>query len=122
MANEITISLATQVVNGFFRDMFQPGTIQVDQAAIGKGGYVQTIGTTEEAVSFGDVTTNGYMILRNLDTDNYVTYGPESAGAMVVFGKLKAGEIAILRVAPTVVMRAKADTAPVQLDVRIFED
>lgn len=123
MANEIILTVAAQVVNGSFRDTFQPGQLQIDQAAIGRGGYTQLIGyAAEEVVDFGDVSTNGLLILRNLDDTNYVTYGPEDSGAMVVFGKLKPGEVAILRVAPTVVMRAQADTADVLLDVRLYED
>ena len=122
MANEIQITLGVQVRNGSFLDQFNPGLLQVDQAAIGRGGSVQSIGTSEEVVVFGDVATNGYMVLRNLDAAHYVLYGPEATGAMVTMGKLKPGEIAILRVAPTVVMRAKADTAAVLLDVRLYND
>ena len=122
MANEITLSIAMQVVNGNYRDLIQPGQLRIDQATIGRGGHVQTIGTSEEVIDLGDVVTNGYAALRNLDEDNYVTYGPENAGAMVIFGKLKAGEPAVLRIAPTVVIRAQANTAPVKLDVRVYED
>ena len=122
MANEIQINVAVQVRNGFLIDQFNPGMLQVDQAAVGRGGSVQIIGTSEEVVSFGDVATNGYCILRNLDETNYVTYGPEDTGAMVTLGKLNPGEFAILRIAPTVVMRALADTADVKLEVRLYED
>lgn len=122
MSQEIQMSVYLAVKNGAYQDQFSPGQLTIDQSGIGRGGYVQNIGTTEEVISFGDITTNGYLTLRNLDTENYVLYGPEYSGAMVVLGKLKPGEVAILRVAPTVVMRAKADTAPVLLDVRIYQD
>jgi len=123
MANEIVLQFGAQVVNGFFRHVFQPGQLQVDQAAIGRAGHAQEIGfAADEVIDFGDISTNGYLILRNLDEDNYVTWGPEDTGAMVTAGKLKPGEIAVLRVAPTVVMRAQADTAAVLLDVCLLED
>lgn len=122
MASEISISLVVQVTNAPFRETFSPGNLLVDQAAIGRGGYVQNVGTSEEVINFGDVAANGYCILQNLDAVNYVTYGPESGGAMVVLGKLKPGEVALLRIAPTVVMRAQADTAAVKLDVRLYEN
>ena len=124
MANEINIGLNMQVRNGFFSDTANPGTIQVDQAALGRGGYVQDIGfAAPEVVDFGDVTTNGYMYLRNLDETNYVTFGPQSDAATIeVFGKLKPGEVALLRVAPTIIMWAQADTAAVKLEVSLFED
>lgn len=122
MDNAIQIVLVVNVANGAFRDMFSPGQINVDQAAVGRGGYVQSIGTSEEIVQFGDVVTAGYLVLRNLDETNWVEYGPESGGAMVSFGKLKPGEVAVLRLKPGVVMRAKADSGAVKLDVRLYED
>lgn len=122
MANEIQFNFSVQVRNGFFTDQYNPGVIQITQSAVGCGGYVQAIGTSEEVVSFGDITTNGWCRIRNLDTTNYVVYGPEATGAMVTFGKLEPGELAWFRVAPTVVMRAQADTADVKLEVRIYED
>lgn len=122
MANEISLNVVMQIVNGSYRDMFSPGQISISQAAIGRGGYVQLIGTSETWVNFGDVVTNGYCILQNLDATHYVTYGPEIGSVMVTFGKLNPGEIAVLRIAPTVIMWAKADTAAVKLDVRLYED
>jgi hypothetical protein len=122
MANEIQLSITSRVTNGAFFDQFQFTGQGIDQAAIGRGGYVQTIGTSEEVIEVGDITTNGFMILKNLDEANYVTWGPESGGSMVVLGKIKFGEPAVLRVAPGVIIRAQADTADVQLDVRLYED
>jgi hypothetical protein len=123
VTKEIQITTSIRVGNGAFVDTPSPKQFTVDQAAIGRGGKTQTIGTAEEVVDFGDIATNGFMSLTNLDPTHYVLWGPESAGAMVVFGKLKPGEsCGPVRVAPTVVMRAKADTAPVKLDVTIYED
>jgi len=124
MANEIVLQFGAQVANGFFKHTFQPGSIQVDQAAIGRAGHAQLIGfAAAEIVDFGDISTNGYCILRNLDTTNYVTWGPDTgAAAIKVCGKLKPGEIAVFRVAPTIVMYAQADTAGVLLDVTLLED
>jgi hypothetical protein len=122
MAGIITPSFNVTVLNAPFRDSIVEAGAVVAQAEIGKGGGIQIIGTSEEVINFGDVVTEGYLYLKNLDDTNYVTYGPEDTGAMVVFGKLKPGEFAWLRVAPTVVMRAQADTADVKLDVRLYED
>lgn len=122
MAGTIAPTFSATTLNGTFRDSIIESGVSVVQTAIGRGGYVQTIGTTEEVVDFGDVTTEGYLYLKNVDPTNYVTYGPEDTGSMVVMGKLKPGEFAWFRVAPTVVMRAQADTADVQLDVRLYED
>jgi len=124
MANEIQITLNATVVNGFYRDTIQPGLLQVDQAAIGRGGHVQLIGfAAPEEVDLGDVSTNGILYLRNLDDTNYVLFGPQSDAATIeVFGKLKPGEYAIMRLAPTIVLWAQADTGDCLVDVKLFED
>ena len=131
MANEIVISLYVKVEKGFFSDQFSPGQILVNQAAVGKGGYAQLIGTVAEVVDFGDVVTEGYMILRNLDTYNYIQYGPSTggtSGSMIVFGVLRPGEVALMRVSAGMVMFAQAITgdttgaAASLLDVRVYSD
>jgi hypothetical protein len=130
MANEIVISLAVTVTNGYFKDQFAPGQVLVDQAAVGMGGSVQLIGTSEEVVDFGDVVTPGYMTLRNLDSYDYIEYGPSTggtSGTMVPFGVLRPGEVALIRLAADVVMMAQAitgDTTPATaalFDVRVSE-
>ena len=112
------------VVNGYFNDVVSPGTIQIDQAAIGRAGHAQSIGfAAPEVVDLGDVSTNGLLYLRNLDDTNYVTFGPQSDAATIeVCGKLEPGEIAFFRLAPTIVLWAQADTAACLLDVKLFED
>lgn len=122
MANEISLLISMTVVNGNFRSQFKPPVKKITQDAEGRGGYTQTIGTAEEVVDFGDITTEGYIFLQNNDDTNYVEYGPEDTGAMVVLARLEAGEPAAFRMSPGVVLRAKADTAPVALDVTLLED
>lgn len=122
MSDEISLLISATVVNGNFRAEFKPPNLKIDQAAGARGGYTQAIGTSEEVVVFGDVSTEGYIFLRNNDTVNFVEYGPEDTGAMVTVGKLKAGEIAAFRMSPSVVLRAQADTATVNLDVLLLED
>jgi hypothetical protein len=125
MANEITIALNVQVLNGYMRSTFQPGQIQAEQSAVGRAGHAQSIGTSAEVVDLGDISANGLLILRNLDTTNYITYGPQEAGSggdMVTFGKIKPGGVALTWLAPTVVLMAQADTAEALLDVYLYED
>lgn len=121
MSGEIKINLKVSLENGFIKDSFNPGQVSIDQATAGRGGYVQEIGTAEEVLNFGDVATEGLFILRNVDATNFIEYGPESAGSMVAMGKLLPGEWGLTRLKPGVIVRAKADTAPAKLDVRIYE-
>ena len=124
MADEIRISFSMQAVNGFMRESIQPGQLQIDQAAVGRGGHAQSIGfAAPEVVDLGDVSINGLLYLRNLDETNYVLFGPQSdASTIEVIGLLKPGEIAFFRLAPTIILWAQADTADCLMDVKLFED
>ena len=122
MANEITLKFSLQVENGFLKQSVNIGQLQVDQAAAGMAGGAQEIGTSEEVVDFGDVSTEGLLFLRNLDDTNYIEFGPEDTGAMVAVGKLEPGEFAFFRVKPSVVLRAQADAAACLLQVLLLED
>lgn len=51
---------------------------------------VVSIGTSEEDLSFGDISTVGLFWIMNLDETNYVEFGPKSGGSMVAIGKLPA--------------------------------
>lgn len=92
MASEITVQASIQVVNGSLRDSFTPGAQSIDQSALGgpTPGYV-TIGTTEEEVAFGELSSKGYVMMQNLDTTNYVQWGFSTG---VYGGRMKAGETA----------------------------
>lgn len=80
---------------------------------------VQNIGTSEEALALGGVTTPGWTIFQNLDDTNFVEIRAGSSEADVI--KLKAGEVALARLA-TATPYAIADTAAVDLEYIIFED
>lgn len=113
MANEITMQLRTTVVNGNLSASFSPGSLQFTQTSQGLYAPVVSVGTSEEDLDVGDLgaSTVGFLHLRNLDTTNYVQWGPKSGGAMVAVGRLKAGEVAVLRVEPSVTIRWVANTA-----------
>lgn len=84
-------------------------------------GPVVTVSTSEEDLSLGDIATNGYIYLKNLDSSNYVTYGPKSAGAMIPFGRLSAGKTTLLRLDAGVTLRWQANTAAVKVLVKAYE-
>jgi hypothetical protein len=117
MANEITITLQTLLRNGGLSDNHSSGSIAVDQASAKVLRNVQTIGTVQEALVLGDITTPGYCVFINLDITNFVEIGV--TGSM--FLKLKPGEQAICRLTTTAPF-AKADTASVELFYIMYED
>jgi hypothetical protein len=123
MANELQITMSANLANGTLKDSFQPGTVQVTQNAKGEFAITASVGTSEQDLTVpSDLVTLGYAFLRNLDAANFVEYGPKSAGVMVPFGKLKAGEVACVRLFPGITIRWKADTAPVQVQIKILND
>lgn len=90
MANEITVGAFIQVQNGSLRDQFAPGNKSINQTAVGgpTPGYV-TIGTTEEEVAFGELSSKGWVMMQNLDPTNYVQWGFSTG---VYGGRMRAGE------------------------------
>lgn len=122
MANEIRIATVFSCTNGSFKETFNTGTLQFDQAAIGLSGGVYSIGTSEEAISFTDISTEGYLWLRNMDATNYVDWGPEESSAMIEMGRLEPGEFAIMRMFPTAVLRLKANTSACKVLIKVLED
>jgi len=118
---DIQISATVTVNKGSFKDTYNPGLLSVTQASAGRGGGTQTIGTSESVISLANVSSLGYCIFQNLDATNYLDWGPESAGAMVVAGPLNPGEFCIVRLKPGTTYRAQANSASCRLDVRAYE-
>lgn len=110
MADEITLIVDLDLVNGVVEHDFSPNSISIDQASARFIDTVLDIGTSAETISFGDIATKGVVILQNLDSTNYVTYGPDSTG-QVTLGRLNAGEIAVFRIDDSATLKATADTA-----------
>ena len=78
---------------------------------------VQEVGISNELIVIGsDVTTWGYVYLKNLDSTNYVEVGLTGSYSI----KLKPEEVALFRAAP--VLYARANTAAVDLEIMVIED
>lgn len=121
MANEITLSLGLQLVNGNLRAQFPQVSSQYTQTTSGLSDQVLSIGTSEENVSFTDVTTPGLVVLHNLDSTNYVEYGMSDGGTMKTLGKLAAGDKHLIRLAASTTLRMKANTAACKVRVMCLE-
>lgn len=115
MAGEITINANLVVRNGSNVFTWTPGALVVDQTASGgpTPGFV-TVGTSEESVAFGELSTQGYLVIHNLDTTNYIRWGFSTG---VYGGRLKAGEYAILRLNPGSTLYLIANTAACKVHV-----
>ena len=120
MADEITITVRLGCING----SYNPGTISsagltFDQAASGASEGIQSIGTAEETLAVGDMTTYGWLYIRNLDATNYVQLGFSTG----VYGcRLEATEPALFRTEPGATIYLKANTAACKVQFRWLED
>lgn len=122
MANEIKHTTSITVIKGSFRDTFSPNLAQLDMAGSGGGNPgIVDIGTSEEDIAFGDVTP-ALCIIQNLDTANFVTYGPKSGASMVLFGKIKPGQHDVIHLGAAVTLRMVADTAACKVNIQAYPD
>ena len=122
MANELSLQVSLSLLNGNLK-LSENDSITIDQAsALGGNPGTVSVGTSEEVVALGDIVTLGYCFIKNLDATNYVTYGPEAAGAMAAMGRLKAGEFTILRLEPGITLRAQANTASCDVRFNVLSD
>jgi len=122
MANEVKVGVSlTYAKNGKSFSAGKQG-VQID---VSGDDYIadatQNIGTSEEAVSIGDITTEGILVIQNNDATNFVSlYG---ANGETAFAKIKPGDPPfIYRIHPDSTLYAKADTGACQISYTLIED
>ena len=127
MADELSINLKTTLSHSGLVETFNTiGTEKFTQAVIGSHAPTVIVGTGEEDYGTGDISTLGYLFMRNLEPTgtggNYVTYGPKNGGNMIAFGRIEGGESAMMRLEPGITMRWQANTASVKIKTLLLED
>ncbi len=122
MAGELSGTITTQFANGQLVDPNLVTRVQIDQATALFDVFVATVTTSEGDITFPSVATLGWIRIKNLNDTNFVKYGPKSAGVMVVFGKLKPGEEAWLRLMTGITLRMIADTGTCKVQIRAYND
>lgn len=120
MSNSITVSVTASVALAAGGSISGSGSISASQAGTNNIGNVQNIGTTTEQLTYGDVTTIGYLFLHNLDSTNYVEFDLNTPVAGTAFCKLLPGESAFIPTRQTTIY-AKANTAACDVHVVAFE-
>lgn len=112
MAQEITVQANLSCTNGSFAVATKESAIRPTQSTQGGGGPgVVSVTTSDAVVTLSNITTPGWIFVKNLDATNYFEIGPTSGGAIVKFIKLMPGEFAVFRLAASVTLRAQANTA-----------
>lgn len=127
MANEINYSLNVMVTNEDYQRMLTESAA-VDQAAIGGASPgLLDIGTTEENISFGDVTP-GLVFMKMIypdveETANVqITWGLNDASTMRTLGVMFPGDVAIFRLETGATIRCVASPVEAQLYVSGYEN
>jgi len=122
MANELRMNIGVTYANGAMADTAS-SSFGVNQNTLQFQGDVITVSSSAEAdLGTSNITTLGWLYLKNLDPTNFVKWGPKSGGVMVAMGRLKAGESVLLRLEPGITLRWIADTASVKVQTKIYAD
>ena len=120
MANEIQTRPYLKCTNGNASITIQTPQLSFDQTASGFYHQVASIGTSEESIgTFGDVATEGWIYMRNIDATNYVQWG---VATTVYAGRLEAGEVAMFRAEPGLTLFLKANTTACKVEILCLED
>ena len=111
MANEINWNCGLTVAkNGV--TLTQRASGRIDMTGNNMIGMTQDIGTSAEAIAFGDISgVPPQLYIENTDTTNFVLIGFTNPPTEI---KLKAGEALLMR-PTTATIYAKADTAAVRI-------
>lgn len=121
MANEISLTASLQLNKSGVSIGGTVSGLAITQAGTNNIGNVQAVGTSSEALSLVDVTTIGYLFLKNLSTTNFVSIGTiNPAVAATCQVTLLPGEATVI---PTrlAAWYGIADTASVDVLVVAFE-
>lgn len=120
MADEITINLNMRAANGLFKFQPAPVNVSVDQTTAGGGGPGQvTVGTSEETISFGD-TVPGLVMMQNLDTTNFVSYGTVTGNLDFTLSADNEPQLVRLKTTESLIMQA--DTASCKVMIQALDE
>lgn len=110
MANELTLKSYLKFTKNGATVTKALATLQRDVTGDNCLQHIQTIGTSEEAITLGDITVGGYVYLENLDSTNYIEIRQGTGASDLI--RLLAGDFAVFRISPDATAPyAIADTA-----------
>lgn len=122
MANELTVSGSIVHNNQTPTVTWSVTSLNVTMAGTVLIAGRRSIGTSEEALTLGEVATLGWAWFKNIDATNFVEIRSATGAANDII-KIKAGEFALFRFGSDVSAPfAIADTAACLLDYVIFQN
>ena len=117
--NEITVNLSVKLVKGVISQNQQSGDLAYDlrAASAAYNGSLVSVSNGLTAIPVGNVTSNGYLWFKNVDTNEWVTSGITNAGGKwvevcstngqggrVVMGKVFSKEVGCFPLHPDAVL------------------
>lgn len=123
MSREFTINLSVSYLNADMDDAVIEQIVDLiaDQTTKKETGGQVEVGTSEEAIPMGEVTSPGWFFARNLDDTNFIELRVATAGAK--FAKLGPGQACLLRLGSgATAPYAIADTAACMMRYRVWNN
>lgn len=100
--SDVTYSISARVDKGAFSQSFAAAGVTADIATAGMLSVTLNLGTSVTQISTATLGAVGLCVARSLatSTTHSVSFGRYSGGTLYETARLKAGEAAILRLAP----------------------
>lgn len=118
MSNEMTLTGILKFLKGDSNVLFNKSGVLLDVSGDDYVLLTQEIGTSEEALDLGDITTPGYGLFYNRDSTNFVKIRAGTGATDCV--KIPAGGIALFMFASAAPF-AIADTAACVIEYLLVE-
>jgi len=121
---DVTYNISGTVQKGALREQFNASAITADLATAGVLSVTLALGTATSQISTATIGTLGLAFVRNLatETTHTVSIGRLSGTNLFEAVRLKAGEAAILRLAPGDYAARAAVAGTTRAVITIYED
>ena len=120
MANEITLKASLKFEKDSTNETLDAGTVQITVSGSQMLKHRQSVGTSEEAITLGDISAGGYVMAINRDSTNFVKIRSGTGATDLI--RLKAGEVALFRLdTGATAPFAIADTAACEVEFFLIE-
>ena len=121
---DVTYNISGTVQKGALREQFNASAITADIATAGLSAVTLGLGTSTTAVSTATLGAVGLAFIRNLATEatHTVSFGRLEGTNLYETVRLKAGEAALLRLAPGDYAAKAAVAGTTRAVITIYED
>lgn len=121
---DVTYNISGTVQKGALREQFNASAITADIATAGVSAVTLALGTSTTAVSTATLGAVGLAFIRNLATEatHTVSFGRLDGTNLYETVRLKAGEAALLRLAPGDYAAKAAVAGTTRAVITIYED